>query len=204
MKYLKLLGLAGVTAMALTAFLGSGSASATVLCKTSLTSGCWAAGWNNLGDTLYFTPEETIRLTDTSGDTLNACIESGIEMIVKNVGSSTTTLGAFADITFDTCSVPTATLGTGELEIHWIAGTDNGAVTGKKFDWTMTLFGTSCEYGLGTGTHIGTLTGGSPAIIDISSIVTKTAGGFICPSTAIWEGKYISTHPSGTIDIATS
>ena len=49
MKYVKMLGLAAVAAMALMAFLGASSASATVLCKTHITSGCAAAGWDYAG-----------------------------------------------------------------------------------------------------------------------------------------------------------
>jgi hypothetical protein len=93
------------------------------------------------------------------------------------------------------------TIKGGTLEVHWIEKdaeghpTHNGTVTSKEAEVTVNIGGISCTYGSQTGTDIGTLTGGSPAKIDINAVVNKVAGGFACPSTAIWEANYTVTEP---------
>ncbi|MGN6275722.1 MAG: DUF6531 domain-containing protein, partial [Solirubrobacterales bacterium] len=59
----------------------------------------------------------------------------------------------------------------------------------------MVIFGVSCTYGTGTGTTLGTLKGGEEPLLSISASVPKTAGGFLCPSTATWSAEYVVTEP---------
>src|SRR5262249_2710117 len=92
------------------------------------------------------------------------------------------------------CTNKTETVSGGELEIHWIAGTDNGTVTASGFEVTVILAGLSCTFGVGNGTSIGDLTGGHPAVMHVAVIVNKTAGSFLCPSTGGWEGTYTITN----------
>ena len=85
-------------------------------------------------------------------------------------------------------------LSLGTLEVHHIATTDNGTVVSKEAKVTVIL-GVSCVYGSGAGTNIGVLKGGSTATIDINAVVNKVEGSFACPSTAVWEAKYLITEP---------
>jgi hypothetical protein len=203
MKYLKMLGLAAVAAMALTAFLGASSASATVLCKTSLTTGCHAAGWAYpSGTTIDASVESGTKATlETLGGLIrDECSESTVKGSTTTTGSSSETIKGTvetANLSFGGCTATTDVLEGGELEVHWIAGTDNGTLTAKKFQVTVVIGGESCIYGTGTtGTDLGTVTGGSMATIDVSATVTKQAGsGANCTSTSNWTAKYTVTSP---------
>jgi hypothetical protein len=214
MKYLKMLGLAAVAAMALMAFFGASSASATVLCKTTLTSGCQAAGWAYpAGTTLHATldPETSADLS-VGGTTIATCTESTVHGTTSNAGSSSETVfGALTTtkiagdphpeeptgLHWDGCSNTTKTIKAGELEIHSIAGSDNGTLTGKGNEVTVALSGVSCTYGTGAGLDLGTVTDTTPhATIDIDATVQRTAGGFLCPATARWQAKYVITTPT--------
>ena len=208
MKYLKMLALAAVAAMALTAFLGAGSASATVLCKTQMTEGCHAAGWAYPKGTLIDASLEagtTLRLKDTAGNTLVTCTASTVKGETTNTGSSTETPdGIVSVLTFAPCDSTVHTIKTGILEVHWIPGTDNGTLTSKEAEVTVTIFGVSCGYSTGNGTDVGIATGGSMGTGDFNAIVKKSNGGFLCPETAVWEGAYTITEPAGAFYISTS
>jgi hypothetical protein len=212
MKYLKMLGLAAVAAMALMAFVGAGTASATVLCKTQLTTGCAASGWDYpAGTTIDATlksPTSTATLETTGGTTLDTCTGSTVHGKTETTGSSTTTvsgkltseLNAEGDpkgLTWSGCTVPTTTLAAGSLEIHWISGTDNGTLTASGAEVTVnTGFFGACVYGTGTGKDLGTLLGGSPATLAISTNVTLTKNeSGLCPSETKWTATYEVTTP---------
>ena len=201
MKCLKTLGLAAVTAMAVMAFIGASSASATIFCKTPETTGC-TAGWIYLAGTAISASLDsgTSAILKTTGGLIeNTCTTSTMEGSMANAGGATETVRINIEasrLTFSNCSNTTDVLEGGELEVHWISGTDNGTVTAKHFKVTMLLAGITCTYTAGTETDIGTLTTGRPATIDINAVVTRSAGGFACPSTTIWEAKYTVTSPT--------
>ena len=161
MKYVKVLGLAAVAAMALMAFLGASTASATVLCKTQLTSGCAAAGWAYPSGTLISASLEASATLETTGGTPIVTCETGlVEGSTTNAGSSADTVdGNLSKLEFGGCTRTVDVLNKGSLEVHWISGTDNGTVTSKSAEVTInTPFG-NCVYGTAaTGTHIGTIT----------------------------------------------
>jgi hypothetical protein len=69
-------------------------------------------------------------------------------------------------------------------------------VWAKKSDVTLTLFGVSCSYGAGSGTKSGTLNTGTRANVTVNSVINKTAGSFLCPSTVKYFGSYTVTHHS--------
>jgi hypothetical protein len=200
MKYVKMLGLAAVAAMALMAFLGASSASATVLCKTAETSGCAASGWDYSAGTLIKTSleaETTATLKTTGGAIEDTCTGSTVEGNSANTGGANETVHGeveTAKLTFTGCSQTTTVLEGGELEIHHIANTDNGTLTAKRFRVRINL-GVNCTYGAGNGTDLGTLTGGSMATMDINAVVNLQEGGFLCPSTALWQASYTVTSP---------
>jgi hypothetical protein len=95
------------------------------------------------------------------------------------------------------CTKHTTTVKTGSLEIHHIAGTDDGTVTGLLAEVTINgIFGVSCTYGAGTSTDVGVLTGGASPTLKVNAIIKKTAGGFICPAETRWTGEYKVTEPT--------
>jgi hypothetical protein len=191
MKYLTIL--AAVAALAMMALAASASATALKGAGgTALGAGTLIEGALSKNAVL-----ETI-----SGEKLNECTASSLVGKTSNAGSATETVkGAINLLTWSGCEKATSTLSTGELEIHWISGTTNGTVTGKSTEVTINgIFGSSCVYGTGTGTDLGVLKGGTPATIEISTIVPRISGGFLCPTEARWTAAYKVTNP-GTLNV---
>jgi hypothetical protein len=198
MKHLKILGLAAVAAMAVMAFVGAGTASATVLCNnnasTTACSSKVAAGTEIKSELTGSAILET-----TGGTTLDTCTGGGVNGKVESAGSSTTTVGGKnSSVTWSGCTVETKTLAPGSLEIHWISGTDNGTLTASGAEVTVnTGFFGACVYGTGTGKDLGTLVGGGPATLAISTTVTLTKNeSGLCPSETKWTANYKVTQPN--------
>ena len=207
MKWLKILGLAAVAALALTAFAGPTSASATVLCKTNptyvLLKGytcpilwVWGQGTPNKAQ---LAAGKKVLLKNTTGEPLVECSTSTIGGETENKGSETETVhGKIATLDFGECNHTVDTLVNGELEIHGISSegaNGNGTVTAKGSEVTASILGVSCTYGAGSGVDIGTLVGGKPATISVNAVLNKTAGSFLCPGDARWEASYEMTAP---------
>jgi hypothetical protein len=70
----------------------------------------------------------------------------------------------------------------GRLEIEWTSGY-NGTVswTGATFELTQPAFGLVCRYST-NNTHIGTITGGSPATVHINAAIPFHSGSVGCPN----------------------
>jgi hypothetical protein len=193
MKYVKMLGLAAVAAAALMAFVGAGTASATVLCKEAKTSGCtndYASGTS-----IEATLEGSAELV-AGGFIEDTCTGSTIKGKTSSTGGASSTVGGSASaLTWSNCSLTTTTSKLGTLEIHHITGTDNGTLTASGFEVTIAQIFGNCVYKSGTGNDLGTLKGGAPATISISTTVTG-GGAFGCPSTATWTAAYTVTSPN--------
>jgi hypothetical protein len=208
MKYLKILGLAAVAAMAMMAFAGSASA-------TELKSGGTAGTKLGVGATLEASLEKSAILATTGGTTLATCTTASVKGSIGNAGGAGATVTGPVtkeNLTWAPkgagCTNTTHTIEGGELEIHGIAGSHNGTLTAKKFQVTVDgIFGVSCIFTAGTGTHMGTLTGAATAtghaVMDINATVTKTPGssGF-CPEKAVWTGNYKVTNQTGLVVVA--
>ncbi len=90
MKHLKILGLAAVAAMALMALADGGTASATVLCKTPLTSECGSTSWHHVAtDTTHWTlkTNTTTVFETTTGVVLDTCTEETTQAKIKTTGA---------------------------------------------------------------------------------------------------------------------
>jgi hypothetical protein len=213
MKYLKLFGLAAVAAMALMAFIGAGSASATALCNvTPTTSG------TNIGECP--TANRVVNLTSSLSGTailetltgspptvLDTCTVGGVAGSDEGGGSTTETAhGAITSLTWGAIGVPgctktTDTIAKGSLEVHAIGDTHNGTLTASGAEVTVnTIFG-SCIYGTGNSKDLGEVVGGNPATITINTTVPKTGGNAACPAETRWTASYEVT--SGPLYIAT-
>jgi hypothetical protein len=196
MKSLKMLGLAAVATMALTAAFGASSASATVLCTTTSTP-CGSAWHVDTIEASIKAGSSAILRATGFGAEATCGTGSSLTATKKTTGSSTTTpVGsvAKAGLTWSSCTNITNTLGGGEIEVHHIAGTDNGTVTAKGFEITVVFSSVTCVYGAPNGVDLGTLTGGHNATLHFTANPNKVAGSFICPSHIVWEGDYTITN----------
>jgi hypothetical protein len=195
MKHLKTLGLGAAAAMVLTAF-GAGNASA-----TTIENGTSPFGHPTIIDASL---TGTATLETTGGTTIFSCTGGTIEG-EASTGSATETVSgsiATANLTWSGCSSTFTTTQGGDLEIHHIAGTSNGTVTARTFEFTVVAFGVSCTFGFSSSStmkHLGTLVGDDhTASMNINTIIfERTEDKFLCPNEARWTANYHVTTPTG-------
>jgi hypothetical protein len=196
MRYLKALCLAGVAAAALMAWIGAGTASATIVDCTGL-SPC------PTNEVIHAKAESTVTLHPPFGDI--ECGESTVEGKLSNPGTATTTAsGAISVLTFKSCNATVTVIKTGSLEIHTrtASSDNNGTLTSTGAEVTVEFIGTHCIFAT-NGTDLGTVTGAATtkknATLDIEATIPRTGGrsGIFCGSTAQWTGSYEVTTPSG-------
>lgn len=199
MKYLKMLALAAIAAVALMAFVGAGSASATVICQTEPVGGVCPEGWDYLAGTKGDASlTESLILETTGGTVLDTCKGSTVQSSLENTGGVTATVrSGLSSLTLTECTKTTDTINPGSAELHWIAGTNNGTLTTIGTEVTVnTIFG-SCVYGAkATGTDYGTTVGGNPGSLTINTLIPKISGTLACPAEARLTGKYVATSPT--------
>jgi hypothetical protein len=202
MRYLKMLGLGAIAAAALAAFVGTGTASATVLCSTT-TSPCPEAQKYPVGTRIGFSLASGTSLTWVNGGTtLETCKEAVLKSDITNAGSATTTVKSEnKTLSFNQCTFANGFTKLGGLEIHNIAGTSNGTVTASsEVGWTFNnpLFGT-CVYGWTTNGVVGTITEGKPATLDLNVGIVRLSGSSLaCPENGNLNGSLTQTEPSST------
>jgi hypothetical protein len=204
MKYVKMLGLAAIAAMALSAVAGASTASATELCSTN-TSPC--------SGTMYPVGTEIkaelkaggAGAVITNNITNWTCKKSAISGKTTTTGSATeTVLGQITALTFTECTNTAGEKCTAEAvhlpykaEIHATGG-GNGTLTvssgGNGNPGEILVCGTdiNCTFSFATASL--SLTGGNPAILKAGKIKLETAGG-ICPAEASWDAEYEVTSP---------
>jgi hypothetical protein len=188
MKHLKMLGLAAIAALGLMAFVGAGTASATTLSTD-------AAGTAKYGvNTVIDSTLTGTAVLEAGSTTLDTCTGGTVKGKITTA-TGTAVVGSIEELTWTGCTNTTDTLAGGSLSISRIGTEDKGTVEGSGSQVTVNTLGVTCTYGTGTGTHIGTLTGGSAPSLKISTTVPKIAGSFICPSNASWTAEYIVTEP---------
>jgi hypothetical protein len=197
MKYVKMLGLAAVAAMALMAFAGAGTASADgVLCSTA-TNPCtspWA-----VGTVIDFSLQSgtSAHLEDTSGNTLDTCKESTVKgKLTANPDAENTATGENTSIAWGNCSATTDTTQLGKLKVK--AENDEGdgiLIADAEIRVTINIFG-SCEYGVTKGTELGTWDE-QTGVFTANAIATRL-NTCLGPKTSIWHATYVKTEPSST------
>jgi hypothetical protein len=189
MKYMKMLGLAAVAAMALMGL--AGTASATILESGSTPLGNDATIKASLSGSSILRSGET---------TLNTCTGGQFTTTVTDPGGATKTVkGTNTTIDFENCASTVHTESAGTLEVHHIAGTNDGTLIASGAVIGNTIFGTNCLYQSGTGKHLGTLNGATEgdATIHINITVTEAEPKkFICPDTANWTASFLVTSPT--------
>jgi len=201
MKYLKILGLSVLAAMALTA-LAAGTSSATVFCKTATTP-CSAK--YPKGTKIHAILQSGTELVKTSDDTkqvIDTCNTSTFELETTNEGSSTESVGAsLLSWNLFNCSWPNALEILGTTEFHYDAKTGTTTVTGKSTriteKWKSLIH---CHYSFGTGTTLGTLTqpasGSSDTVFHMNMTLNRLAGSNVaCAASTVWQATYTVTSP---------
>ena len=192
MKYVKMLGLAAVAAMALMAFVGAGTASATEIYKGAETL--------KSGTVIDASLSGTATLTTTEGTLLDTCTAGTVKGTTTNNGggAGVAVEGHITELTWTNCTEPTSTTAKGTLKINFTSGKNGTVVAGStatEVSVNTTIFGT-CVFSISSGGTIGTLTGSTTgnATFDINANATRKTG--LCPSSAVWTGTYIVTSPS--------
>lgn len=187
MRFVRTFSLALVLVVALAGLLGASSASgATSLCSTN-TNPC--AGTNyGIGTTI-----DTQTVNPGGKPVLRAgfaevtCTRSELVFKYEDAGGGNPT-GNISALTFENCSCETNVVANGSLEITTEAGSanGNGTVIGKGTEITYNCSGVKCKFGtLATGTNLGLLKGGNPALAKISANLswlagTGDSGNFVC------------------------
>jgi hypothetical protein len=207
MKYVKMLGLAAVAVMAAMAFLGTSPSSADVLCTVNQDPCPKKEVVTKIWEISIQKNWASSRIEDTSGSTtLSTCTGglAGTSEVKQGEGVHVT--GEITELTWSGCTTTTDTVKNGSIEVSRISGTSKGTVTLKSTEMTLTITGVSCTYGAGTGADIGTLsstTEPEEATIAVNAVLTKTAGGFLCPADVRWvDVPVITSHKTIYLDTA--
>lgn len=191
MNYLKGLVLAALMAAALM-MVGAGSASATVVCKTS-TSPCSSP---YLKGTLFkgtLTPGTTAVFK--AGFATIECTQAQGSILTTSNGSATETVkGLTKTLSFGGCNATLNVLKTGPGEIHWTSKT-SGTFTTEGMEVTAATLGVDCIYG-GKITSGVTLNGGTNPTISINTKVPLISGGFLCSNPGTMTASLTVTEPT--------
>lgn len=164
-----------------------------ILCKSTTTPCANAYG----KETTIDTDATGSVVFESGGSTIATCTGGTIKAKTENAGTNQEAVKApIETLSWSGCTQTTTTVAKGSLEIRRIAGTENGTVLGKNTQITLGILGTSCTYGFGEESDLGTLTGKESPVIDISAEIPKTAGGATCPASIKWVAEYKVTEPS--------
>ncbi len=189
MKYLKILGLAALVAMALTGVTAS-SASATTLEIGGVTQN------KAVTATLSLEPGTSVTFSTTGSATLFTCTGSQVEAVTTGPFSGDIVPAAVNLLTFTDCTGPATVHYSGQLYVKHIPGSTNGTVfwsnTEVTYNWARIYEVAKCK--TGSDAHVGTLTGVSSghATLDINAVLNC---GFLLPSMR-WQASYVVTSPT--------
>jgi hypothetical protein len=205
-KYIKILGLAAVTAAALMALIGASTASASTLCAN-------AGGevMNCLGGKVSFGDNVNDRVVGTS---TNATLSTNLANVIcshsettLNPASSTGTpilgtvealsfTGCETEVTHTPCKVTVRNLPySGSVEANGTGGTltvEDAEGAGANVICTGVI---ECEF-LTTKATLNVVNG-SPTVAKAESVPLNHEHGLICPSTATWNATYSVISPTG-------
>jgi len=213
MKYMKMLGLAVVAALALTALVGAGSASAVTLCKKNVAP-C-PAGENYALGTVIEGHASPVTLVTTGGlqNPTVTCTTSTFSGKTTSVTASPTSLtgtidkvtftGCTEDITKGSCTASVINLPlTAHITTAGAISNGNGTltITGAEGTFLCHNLGTSSfgvDHCIYKGDVLMNVVGGAPATATApGSTLGRNGGDFGCPTSAHWSGKYTITKPN--------
>ena len=181
--------------------------SASPASATELYSGSTTLGVNATIDA-SLEPNTSAELTDTAGKPVDTCTTSTVHGAISVAGSATSTAkGEIETLTWgsagDLCTQPlTTTVAKGQLEVHHIAGTHDGTITGKGTVVDILVFGVHCLYGTEPATDLGVLLGKTGltehATVFIKAVIPELEPNkFTCPDTTRWVASYTVTSLTG-------
>jgi hypothetical protein len=193
MKHLKLFGLLVVAATAMMAFAANASANTVTDASGNGTPNIHSVSEEDAVDAVPGTNHVLLHT-----DIVDIKCESTVEGDVTTHGSGVTTSGAIDVLTFEPCTdnwvVHVVSKGTLEIHTTSTTGHGTGTLTSSGATVVATRFGVSCGYRT-ENTHIGTVTGGSPATLHIEASIPRHSGSFLCGgSNANWTGSYVTTE----------
>ena len=189
--------LAAIAVLACTAVLGTGSASATVLCKTNpSTHVCPAADVYGQGTDITAHSEGVLKFKGGGESIITSCTGSNFSATVLDQGSATTVASLTeVDYEFSGCSNPSAHVGNGAMSVAWTSGTHNGSAAeqlGNRLQWT--IFGSKCTYTMSLPVKF---TGGSSALLSYSDTrLLKYEGNLGCPEELKMDAAYAVEAPA--------
>ena len=181
MKYVKMLGLLAVAAAALMAFAGTASA-------TTLTSPSGTAYTGEIA--------ATAGATELHGSFVTVkCNKSSVTgSKVESHGAGVTAKGPISSLTFSECNFPVSVKKAGTLEVHATSG-GNGTLTSSGAEITIETSIANCIFTT-SNTDVGTVTGGTTAVLDINSAaIPRTGHSVFCGSSGTWTGSYTVNTP---------
>jgi hypothetical protein len=191
MRYPRIIALAAIAVLGLMAFVGAGTASATTFATDAAGTIQYPAGTERH---YSLKPGTSGIIEKTDGTPIDTVTEDTIKSKSRNA-TGTWVEEQIESLTWGSASQTTDTINSGSLEIMQTSG-DEGMVVGKGTNVTFGVFGTTCTYGTGEGTTLGTITGGEEAELSINGVVSRTAGNsLLCPSSTRWTTKMRLTSP---------
>jgi len=212
-KHVKILGLAAVAAMALMAFVGASSASATVLCKVTPTgtnpATCPTAETYGAGTVIEGTAVDAKLTASGVGFPNVTCNHSVTSASISNTGSASTTVtGTITALDFTECEtegshtpceVEVENLPY-HAEVHWTSGTHNGVLTVKSHGsgnpGAKVICSGVIECTFSKTLFELTVTGGNPAHVTAAQVPLSLTSLGLCPTSATWDATYVATNPT--------
>jgi hypothetical protein len=205
MKILQVAAISVLSIVALAAIGQAGIASATVLCSTN-TSPCTGTKYS-VGTKIEASLKAGTEDVLTAAFATVKCASGVMKGSISNAGgAAATVVGPFTTLNASSCNCPSTVLKLGEFEVHYTSA-GNGTLTGKNTQITYTCSGISCIFGTAAaGTTLGTISGGSPAVITINAKLVYIAGdpvfhasNFVCTlgsGTGTWTATYQVSTPA--------
>jgi hypothetical protein len=192
MNHLKGLAIAAAMAAVLLVVAGTGSASATVICKTK-TSPCASPYLKGTTFKSVLTPG-TIAVFKAGFMTIECSEGSGSVETTTNGSATETVKGITKTLAFGGCNAEFKVLKTGTGEIHWTSKT-SGTFTAEGMEVTGSALGVDCIYGGKISSGI-TLNGGTKPTISINAKVPLISGGFLCANPGTMIASLTVTEPT--------
>lgn len=198
MKYLKMLSLCVVAAIAAMAVIGAGTASATKLCSIN-SSPCPAGNTYGKGTAIKTQLVPGTSSVMSSGFVTITCTENTMSGKTTNEGGAGAVTGEISSVAWKNCTSNLGSCTASSLKTPWpaeVTGSGgNGTLTVQHPGGKFTCGGTTCEYE-GSKASV-SVTGGNPAHAKASNIsFSKIGGSFLCSSTASWSAEFEVTAPN--------
>jgi hypothetical protein len=219
LKYLKILGLAAIAAMALMAF--AGTASADVLCKAAPNAAgeCPTASGDYASGTVFTSESTNAKLTVTGGIVSSVtCGKSNVSLKNTSTGSNTPGTAVNGEVTQvswancvasngSSCTVSESKGYTGTVKATNDEGEGTVVVNGSAtttVDCTSFGLNFKCTYKPTAAGLDLKLVGANPATITATEQpLTLEAGGFGCGSAGKWDATYKLTGTNTALWVAT-